>query len=219
MVFKQRILLDRRHVPHGLKADSALNNPSRQITMSLLRKLFERQKIRSATITLIGPPKAGKTTFVRYIETGKSVLEDISTTLGIEIRRNKVEIDGWRLSAIDTGGQQLYQQTFWELAVQQANAVIFVIDSTVREETNPELYSLTREQFSYALDIITESIPLLILLNKQDLKEMNPMSPQEAFEIFRNLPLHNRTLAYIPCSAKYGDGVEDALRWLVEKLQ
>lgn len=187
--------------------------------MSLLRKLFGRQKIQEATITLIGPPKAGKTTFVRYIETGKPVLENVHTTLGIEIRRNKVEIDGWKLSAIDTGGQQLYQQTFWELAVQQANAVIFVIDSTVREDANSELYSLTREQFSYALDIIPESIPLLILLNKQDLTELNPMSPQEAFEIFRDLPLYNRTLAYIPCSAKYGNGVEDALGWLAEKLQ
>ncbi len=186
--------------------------------MSLIRKLFDRQKFQQATITLIGPPKAGKTTFVRYIETGKPVLEETHTTLGIEIRRNKVEIDGWKLAAIDTGGQQLYQQTFWELAVQQANAVIFVVDSTVREDNNPELYSLTKEQFSYALDIIPENIPLLILLNKQDLKDMNPMSPKEAFDIFKNLPLHNRTLAYVPCSAKYGEGVEDALRWLVEKL-
>ena len=187
--------------------------------MSLIARLFRRRKVKKASITLIGPPKAGKTTFVRYIETGEVVNEDLHTTLGIEIRHDAVEIDGWKLRAIDTGGQQLYQQAFWELAVQQADAVIFVLDSTVRKETNEELYQLTQEQFSYALDIVPETVPLLILLNKQDLKEMNPMSPQEAFTIFNQALFQNRTVAYLPCSAKYGDGVKDALAWLIEKME
>ncbi len=187
--------------------------------MSLIEKLFRRRKAKHASITLIGPPKAGKTTFVKYIETGEVVNEDLHTTLGIEIRHDAVEIDGWKLRAIDTGGQQLYQQAFWELAVQQANAVIFVLDATVRKETNEELYKLTREQFSYALDIVPETVPLLILLNKQDLVKQNPMSPQEAFTIFNQALFQSRTVAYLPCSAKYGDGVKDALTWLIEKME
>lgn len=188
--------------------------------MSFLSRIFgkKQKRMQDATITLIGPSKAGKTTFVRYLETGEAVAEDMNTTLGIEIRRNAVTIDRWKLSAIDTGGQKLYQQTFWELAVQQANAVIFVIDATVRKESNLEAYEVSQEQFEYALDIIPPSVPLLILLNKQDLREKNPMTPQEAFTIFNQALFANRTVAYLPVSAKYGDGVEDALNWLVEKL-
>lgn len=188
--------------------------------MSLLsRILSKRKKLQDATVTLIGPSRAGKTTLVRFLETGQAVIEDTHTTLGIEIRKNPIQVDSWRLRAIDTGGQELYQQTFWELAVTQANAVIFVIDATVREETNPEMYDLTKNQFSYAIDIIPDHIPILVLLNKQDMKEKNPMEPTEALNIFNLALFQNRTVAYLPCSAKYGDGVDEAISWLCDKLE
>jgi small GTP-binding protein len=187
--------------------------------MSLLARIFgKKAQMKNATVTLIGPSKSGKTTLVRYIETGQTVTEDLHTTLGIEIRRNEVEIDGWKLKAIDTGGQQLYQQTFWELAIQQANAVIFVIDATIKEEEDPEMYNLSKEQFAYALDIIPEDMPLLVLLNKQDLTHKNPIGPKEAFQIFNLALFQNRTVAYLPCSAKYGDGVDEAMNWLFNKI-
>lgn len=188
--------------------------------MSLISRLFKKkQALKNATVTLIGPSKAGKTTLVRYIETGQVVSEDLHTTLGIEIRRKEVEIDGWKLKAIDTGGQQLYQQTFWELAINQANAVIFVIDATVKADTDPEMFEISKEQYTYALDIIPEDMPILVLLNKQDLRHKNPMSARDAFEIFNLALFQNRTVAYLPCSAKYGDGVEEAMTWLVDKLE
>ncbi|MFV2016003.1 MAG: ADP-ribosylation factor-like protein [Candidatus Heimdallarchaeota archaeon] len=188
--------------------------------MSLFSKLLLRKKkLNHATITLIGPSKSGKTTLVRHIETGEVVSEELHTTLGIEIRKNPIDIDGWRLRAIDTGGQEIYQQTFWELAIIQANAVIFVIDATVRRETNEEIYELSKQQFEYALDIVPEQVPILVLLNKQDLKELNPMSAKDAFEIFNLALFQNRTIAYLPCSAKFGDGVQEAMSWLVDKIE
>ncbi|MCY3410645.1 MAG: GTP-binding protein [Candidatus Heimdallarchaeota archaeon] len=187
--------------------------------MSFLSKIFaKKQKSRDAMISLIGPSKAGKTTLVKYLETGEAVHEEFGTTLGIEVRRNSVEISGWKLNAIDTGGQELYQQTFWELAVQQADAVIFVIDATVRESSNPEIYEVSKNQFAYALDIVPETVPLLVLLNKQDLIDHDPMGPKEALTIFNMALFQNRTVAYLPISAKYGDGVQDALEWLIDKL-
>ena len=188
--------------------------------MSLLTRLFQRKKaLKNATITLIGPSKSGKTTLVRYLETGTTVDEELHTTLGIEIRRNSVDIDGWKLKAIDTGGQELYRQTFWELAIQQADAVIFVIDATVRKENSPEMYSVSQSQFEYALDIVPEDVPLLVLLNKQDLKEKNPMDAKEALQIFNMALFQDRTVAYLPCSAKLGDGVDVAMSWLIDNLE
>ncbi len=188
--------------------------------MSFLSKLLlkKREQVKDAYVTIIGPPKAGKTTLVRYLETGKPVEEELSTTLGIEVRKTGVQIDQWRLRAIDTGGQKIYQQTFWELAVQQADVVIFLIDATIKPDTNPELYELTKEQFSYALDIIPEDVPLLVLINKQDLKEKNPMNVDEALQILDFGSIPNRSMAFYPCSAKYGTGVEEAINWIVTQL-
>ncbi len=186
--------------------------------MSLLSRLFLNKKTKNATITLIGPSQAGKTTFIKYMETGEAVEKEFGTTLGIDVRKNSVIIDGWKLNVIDTGGQELYQQTFWELAIHQADAVIFVIDATVKKNDQPELYELARQQFSYALDIIPEGLPLLVLLNKQDLKELKPMTPNEAFDIFDLARFVNKTIAYIPVSAKYGQGIPQSLEWLVEHI-
>ena len=187
--------------------------------MSLLTRIFGKTSTKNATVTLIGPSKSGKTTLVRYLETGETVQDNINTTLGIEIRNDSsYAVDGWKLKAIDVGGQQLYQQTFWELAIQQADAVIFVIDATIKKEDNPEMYQLSQEQFAYALDIIPEDLPLLVLLNKQDLKDKEPMGPREAFQIFNMALFQNRTVAYLPTSAKYGDGVKEAMGWLVDKI-
>lgn len=188
--------------------------------MSFLSRIFGKsKKIQEATISIIGPTKSGKTTFVRYLETGEPVTQELHTTLGIELRHKSAKVDNWSLTAVDTGGQEIYQQTFWELAVQQADVVIFMIDATIKPESNLEFYNLSKEQFAYALDIVPPQIPLLVLLNKQDLKDMNPMQPEEAIGIFNKDVFANRTVAYLPISAKFGDGVDDALGWIIEKLE
>lgn len=181
--------------------------------MSLLARLF-RRKVKNASLTVVGPSKAGKTTLIRYLETGEPVSEEnIRTTLGVDIREDSFKMDGWNIRAIDTGGQEIYRQTFWELAIQQADAVIFVVDATLRPDHHN--YDVSRAQFDYALDILPGDIPLLVLLNKQDLKALDPMGAEEALEIFNMDSLRKRTVAYLPCSAKYGDGVEYALKWLL----
>ncbi len=186
--------------------------------MSLLSRIFGRNKVKTATVTLVGPSKAGKTTLVRYIETGQEVTDTIHTTLGIDIRRTPVDIDGWSIRAIDTGGQELYQHTFWELAIGQADSVIFVMDSTVRPENNRELYELTLSQFQYAIDIMPEDMPLLVLLNKQDLVTANPMKTGEASALFNRVLFDGRNAAYYGISAKYGTGVENAMSWLLDNM-
>lgn len=173
--------------------------------MSFLSRIFgHTKKMIDATITQIGPSQSGKTHLVRFLETGQRVSDDISTTLGIEIRKEAVSIDNGCFSAIDTGGQKIYQQTFWEIAIQQTDAAIFVTDAPIRKENNPNMYEIAQEKFSYALDIIPSDVPLLILLNKQDLPDKNPMSPQEAFTIFNQALFAGRTVAYLPTSAKFG---------------
>jgi small GTP-binding protein len=186
--------------------------------MSILNRIFgNREKTSKAKIVVLGPSKAGKTTFVKYLEQGKPVLEETRTTIGIDIRPNPIFIENWSFTIIDVGGQKLYQETFWNLGIQQAEAVIYLIDGLVRKE-NPGFNEALR-QFKYMLNLIDNAVPLLILVNKQDLKEENPLTLEEASELFSLSELSGRSMNIIPTSAKYGDGVSTAIEWLIEKLE
>lgn len=186
--------------------------------MGFISKIMEKSDYKEVTISLIGPPSAGKTTLTRFMKSGKPVLDKPYTTLGVEIRKNLITIDEFRINTIDMGGQEVFQQTYWEAAIEQSDAVIFVMDATIREENNLEMHQLVKSQLSYAFDIIPEVLPILILLNKQDLKNANPIQPVEFMELFSETNLEGRSVAFMPSSAKYGDGVESALRWLLEYL-
>lgn len=188
--------------------------------MGIIGRIFEKFKTRTfeTTISVIGPSKAGKTTLVRYLETGKEVKEDPLSTLGVDYRTKPLKIDSASINVIDVGGQKLYQDAFWDYAVEQSDGVIYLIDSIVRPENDARRFTDHLQQFEYFLDILPEDVVLMILLNKQDLKVQDPMSPEEMFSFFPLKALVNRTASIIPTSAKYGDGIQDALEWFVKAI-
>jgi ADP-ribosylation factor related protein 1 len=187
--------------------------------MSWLQRIFSRKKItQEASLVVLGASGAGKTTLIKYLESGEPVLENPRTTLGIDIRQSPIDIAGWSLTAIDVGGQDLYRESLWSLGVQQANAVIYVIDGTVRKVQNNDAFEVAKFSFDYMLTIVDENIPILILVNKQDLTDEMPMNPQEAIEMYDISNLIGRSFNILPSSAKYGDGVDIAIDWLVDKI-
>ncbi|MFX0093104.1 MAG: ADP-ribosylation factor-like protein [Candidatus Hodarchaeota archaeon] len=188
--------------------------------MSFLGKIFSRSKSnkQEAKIVLLGSSGAGKTTLVRYLETGEPVETDPKTTLGIDIRKTPINLDGWSFKAIDVGGQELYQKTFWALGIGQADAVIYVIDGTTKQSESNDAWETAMFQFDYMLGLIEHGMPLLVLVNKQDLKELDPLSTEEAIRLYGMQKLVGRSFVVLPSSAKYGDGVQNAMEWLVEKI-
>lgn len=187
--------------------------------MSWLGKIFRRKSIeQKANIVILGASGAGKTTLVRFLETGEPVLVDPRTTLGIDIRQSPISIGGWSLTAIDVGGQELYRESIWSLGISQAEAVIYVIDGIIRQTHNSDAYEVSKFSFDYMLTLVEENIPILILVNKQDLNEQTPMSAQEAIETYDICSMVGRSFNILPSSAKYGDGVELAIEWLVDKI-
>ncbi|MCK5047360.1 MAG: hypothetical protein KAS22_12315, partial [Candidatus Heimdallarchaeota archaeon] len=141
------------------------------------------------------------------------------TTLGIDIRQNPINIGGWSLSAIDVGGQELYRESLWSLGVSQADAVIYVIDGTVKSKIDTTVFEESKFNFDYMLTLVETHIPILILINKQDLKEQNPLTTQESIKLYDISQLVGRSFNILPTSAKFGDGVETAIFWLVDKIQ
>ncbi|MCK5297631.1 MAG: hypothetical protein KAJ76_01905, partial [Candidatus Heimdallarchaeota archaeon] len=139
-------------------------------------------------------------------------------TLGIDIRQSPINIGGWSLTAIDVGGQELYRESLWTLGISQAEAVIYVIDGTIRQSSNSDSYEVSKFSFDYMLTLVQENVPILILVNKQDLNEHNPMTASEAIEIYDICSMVGRSFNILPSSAKFGDGVESAIEWLVDKI-
>ena len=187
--------------------------------MSWLSRLFGRKSVKqNANIVTLGASGAGKTTLVRFLETGEPVMDNPRTTLGIDIRQNPITIDGWSLTAIDVGGQDLYRESLWSLGIAQADAVIYVIDGTIRKNDSSDTFETSKFSFDYMLTIVEEKTPILILVNKQDLIDDNPMTAQEAISLYGIGDLVGRSFNILPSSAKYGDGVETAIEWLVDKI-
>ena len=185
--------------------------------MSLLAKIFDRKnknKDTHAKLVVLGSSGAGKTTLIRYLERGKPVEEDVRTTLGIDYRTNPVKLANWEFTLIDIGGQTIYQKTFWSLGLSQADAVVYLFDGTIKLDS--EIFKENLKQFEYMLNLIENEIPLLILINKQDLPDC--VSAEKFISSASLNELINRSMIFLQTSAKYGDGVENAMNWLIDKL-
>ena len=59
-------------------------------------------------------------------------------------------------------------------------------------------------------------MPLLILANKQDL--VNALQPDEITSQLQLDGARDRTWQILPCSAKTGEGLQEAMEWIVEKI-
>jgi GTPase SAR1 family protein len=195
----------------------------RGMVLDWVRSLFRSKK--RLKICLLGPSGAGKTTMLWHMKTGQQIqgdkvtLEDgheipIRPTHGMDFENFK--FDGWSFTVCDMGGQPVYRQAFWEVAMKQSpDGIVFVIDSTDRARI--EDYKAI---FKYAMSLMKESAPVLMLANKQDLKDLNPMTEQEVlekYEINRFLPNHSVRVAR--CSGKQGEGLKEAFSYIVEMTQ
>ncbi len=186
--------------------------------MKLISALFGRNKHKEAKVVTLGTSGAGKTTLIRYLETGKPV-EDVDMTLGIDIRSRGATVGNWKLSTIDVGGQDLYKNALWGLAVTQADGVIYVIDGTIKKETNELEFNKSRLSFEYMLNILNRNKPVLVLVNKQDLTELKPYSVEKAIEMYEIAhEIRKRDFFVISGSAKYGDNIYEGMEWLMERI-
>ena len=60
------------------------------------------------------------------------------------------------------------------------------------------------------------SVPVLIMANKQDL--LNAASAAEISTSLNLNAIRERNWNILPCSAKTGEGLQDAMEWLVEQI-
>lgn len=113
----------------------------------------------------------------------------------------------------DVGGQESLR-SLWEEYFTSCHAIIFIVDSTDRariEECKNSLVKIIN-------DDSIESIPILMLANKQDCEDH--LEVEDIKEIFNIIAEHlsARDSRVLPISAIKGDGVEQSVEWLLTRL-
>ena len=106
--------------------------------MSFLRNLF-RRRMREIDITVCGLSNAGKTTIVKYLETGRFV--ETQPTMGIN-RGETIQFEKLEINIFDLGGQEDFQ-ILWPEINEKSDGVVFFFDKndimnfeTARETIN-----------------------------------------------------------------------------------
>lgn len=169
-------------------------------------------------ILILGLDNAGKSTLLEQIKRmyGKNYsglpFEKITTTVGLNI--GKINMSHVKLIFWDLGGQQELQ-TLWDKYYEECHGVIFVIDST--DETRMEE---SHQAFNKVVqDPQLQGIPLLILVNKQDLEGSQGVEAIKNF--FNDDSSSNGQLDYFiqPTSALSGDGLGIGIEWLVQSVK
>ncbi len=176
--------------------------------MSFLARLFRQKK--QFKIAVVGLDSAGKTTMLNFLRFEKNI--ETLPTIGVNVEVLKRE--NVNLSIFDLGGQ-MHFRSLWGTLMRGASAIIFVIDSADRvriEEAKAELWKVL-------IDPQYPDAPLLIVANKQD-KE-GAMSIEElikACDLDDPVKMGKRSWHIQPTVATTGQGVEEAIQWIVIEL-
>lgn len=160
----------------------------------------EQKKFR---VLMVGLDNSGKTTILYRVKIG----EFISTipTIGFNVESivsNNAELTIWDVGGIDR------IRALWRHYIEGTDGLIFVIDSSDISRITESKECLV----SFLKDYELEKIPLLIILNKQDLPgTISPMQLKEEIDL-------KNEYVIIGCSGYTGDGLNDAISWLSDMM-
>ncbi len=162
---------------------------------------------RTAKVCVLGDFAVGKTsTVARFVHNEFS--DKYLTTVGVKIDIKEVDLDAqgsiklilWDIAGTDAldGLQQAY--------LRGASAYLLIADGT-RRETISNALNLHRD-----VQAIYGSLPFVALVNKSDLDSEWEVGEDETMQS------RGAGVEWLPCSAKSGENVEDAIRSLAVAL-
>ncbi|GMS84508.1 hypothetical protein PENTCL1PPCAC_6683, partial [Pristionchus entomophagus] len=168
-----------------------------------LVRSFKSAPEKEIRILLLGLDNAGKTTLLKKLSSEETT--NVTPTKGFNVKT--IASGGITLNVWDIGGQRAIRP-YWSNYYPGTHAVIYVVDaSDIKrlDESHIELDELLEEKK-------LESVPLLVLANKQDLQ-----TAADAVQISTMLGLDNireRAWQIQPCCATSGEGVQPGVQWL-----
>mmetsp|Transcript_17857 Transcript_17857/g.18620 ORF Transcript_17857/g.18620 Transcript_17857/m.18620 type:complete len:200 (-) Transcript_17857:88-687(-) len=165
-----------------------------------------------AKLIMLGLDAAGKTTILYQLRLGENIHTLPTIGFNVEVVKcGKVEMTMW-----DIGGQDKIRP-LWRYYFQNTNGIIFVIDSVDKARL-----SIARTELNNILESEElHSIPLLILANKQDVNgALKPGEIELELQLRRLCTgVKQRDYSVHGCCGLTGEGVEDGLLWLGDKIR
>ncbi|EDW67336.2 ADP-ribosylation factor-like protein 3 [Drosophila virilis] len=162
-------------------------------------------------VLILGLNNAGKSTLAARLslETGDA-LKRISPT--VDLTERHLKFKRIKVCLRDLSGQWRMRQS-WHTFYQEANILIFVVDSTDASR----LSEARCELCDVLLDERMAQVPLLLLANKQDAVGALPSSMIS--ELLGLNRLEGRVWEIHGCSSLAGDGIESTIGWIYGKLK
>lgn len=159
-------------------------------------------------ITIIGLDNAGKTTALYRLLQGVVVNTQPTVGSNVEtIERQNVKLQCW-----DLAGQTAFRQG-WTTFFNGTNAILFIVDSS----DAARIGEARKELFRVLEDESTSNCCILVLANKQDLP--NCMSLNEVMENLQLSEIKNHDWTILPSCSLTGQGLEEAVEWMVTHLE
>ncbi len=173
--------------------------------MSFLLSLF-KSRTRNADITICGLDDAGKTTILRFLETGH--FNETTPTMGVN--RETLHLPGLQINVFDLAGQEDFRN-MWHSVNEKSDGIVFVVDRSNAMRFNEAKY-VFQQTTNAQLD---NDVIVLIILNKSDLPDLIDKS-----QFINEFDLHSLPFkwAIFDTSAKTGEGIFDAFKWFVDEF-
>lgn len=160
-------------------------------------------------ILVLGLDAAGKTSILHRLSLSQYIQHEPPT---VAFNLEKVEVGNLKLQIWDLGGQQQIRP-FWRLYFKDTNGIVFVVDSADVNRLDlccEELNALLQEDE-------LRGVPLVIMANKQDLKEA--LKAEELSKRLRLTSITDRQWSIYPTSAVTGDGVKESFLYLANTIE
>jgi ADP-ribosylation factor-like protein 6 len=167
---------------------------------------FSKKK---AHLVFCGLDNSGKSTIVNYLKPKRQQQLDIVPTVGFQVEqftKNNVHF-----TVFDMSGQGRYRN-LWEHYYKDANAIVFVIDTSDKIRM-----CVVKEELALVLsNPDCKGLPILFFANKMDMT--GALSPIECVQMLELDRITDRTWHIVPSNAILGDGLDDGISWLTNKL-
>lgn len=165
-----------------------------------------------ARIAMLGLDAAGKTTILYKLRIGEVIPTTPTIGFNVEtVKYKKIDFTVW-----DVGGQDKIRP-LWRHYLENAQAVIWVVDANDRERVAGHSQHAAEELAKVLADPALEGAALLVLANKQDLPQA--MSVSEVATRLGLNEIHNRKWFITGTNAMTGEGLYEGLDWLSNAIK
>lgn len=175
-------------------------------------------------VLVVGPAGGGKTTLLYQLTRREADPLDLITIptsgIGVEImthydtRAKETKIILWEIGSV-TGVRHL-----WSEYLNHCKAILFVVDS--KDCANASGLHKTievLEEFTTILDLKQKKhLPIYVMANKQDLGNTTLSSLEIRKVLKLEIVLAGIPWQSGPCSAATGDGLRDAIDWIINNM-